>query len=78
MLSNAVYSTANMIPLNYLHDDDDNCGEFVMSFTADRWARGWWFLGKCVITSRIRVGGLVIIALLNNGTSVFNHIAVEW
>jgi hypothetical protein len=79
MLSNAVYSTANMIPLNYLHDDDDdNCGDFVMTFTEGRWARGWWFLGKCVTTFRIRVGGLVLSALLSKDMWVFDGIFLEW
>jgi serine/threonine protein kinase len=61
MLANAVYSTANAIPLNALHTDVDACGQLAMSFDAIRFGRAWWFCGKY---------GLVSFELLIVGTSI--------
>jgi hypothetical protein len=46
MMANAVYSTANAIPLNALRTDVVDCGRLAMSFDAIRFGRAWWFCGK--------------------------------
>jgi hypothetical protein len=46
MMANAVYSTANTIPLNGLSTDVLDCGRMVMSFDAIRFGQAWWFCGK--------------------------------
>jgi hypothetical protein len=46
MLANAVYSTANTIPLNALLTGTLDCGRLFMSFDAIRFGRAWWFFGK--------------------------------
>jgi hypothetical protein len=46
ILFNAVYSTANAIPLNALRTGGVDCGRFAMSFDAIRFGRAWWFFGK--------------------------------
>jgi hypothetical protein len=46
MMANAVYSTANAIPLNALRTDMLDCGRLAMSFDAIRFGRAWWFCGK--------------------------------
>eukprot|EP00035_Acanthoeca_spectabilis_P012687 m.229977 g.229977 ORF g.229977 m.229977 type:complete len:536 (+) comp15685_c0_seq11:6726-8333(+) len=46
MATNAIYSLANAVPLNYLHTDLSNCGKLVLSFETIRWWRSWWFAGK--------------------------------
>jgi hypothetical protein len=46
MLANAVYSTANAIPLNALRTGILDCGSLAMSFDAIRFGRAWWFCGK--------------------------------
>jgi hypothetical protein len=61
MLANAVYSTANAIPLNALHTDLLDCGRHAMSFDAIRFGRAWWFCGKY---------GLVGFELLILGASI--------
>jgi hypothetical protein len=61
MLTNAVYSTANAIPLNALRTDFVDCGRLAMSFNAIRFGRAWWFCGKY---------GLVCFELLILGVSI--------
>lgn len=51
MLSNAVYSTANTIPLNALHTGIVDCGRLAMSFDAIRFGRALWFCGKYGLVS---------------------------
>jgi hypothetical protein len=51
MLSNAVYSTANAIPLNALRTGFVSCGRLSMSFDAIRFGRAWWFCGKYSLVS---------------------------
>jgi hypothetical protein len=46
MMANAVYSTANAIPLNALRAGFLDCGHLAMSFDAIRFGRAWWFCGK--------------------------------
>jgi hypothetical protein len=48
MMANAVYSTANTIPLNELRTGVVNCGRMALSFEAIRFGRAWWFCGKYV------------------------------
>ena len=43
MLTNAVYSIANAIPLNALRTGVVDCGRLSMSFDAIRFGRAWWF-----------------------------------
>jgi len=45
LVSNVIYSSANVIPLNYLRVGAD-CGKLLLSFPAIRFGRAWWFLGK--------------------------------
>jgi hypothetical protein len=61
MLANAVYSTANTIPLNALRSGVLDCGRVAVSFGAIRVGRAWWFCGKY---------GLVGFELLIIGTSI--------
>ena len=51
MLSNAVYSTANAIPLNAVRSGITNCGHLAMSFGSIRAGRAWWFCGKFGLVS---------------------------
>lgn len=63
MLSNAVYSLANAIPLNLLHDGNHaSCGDLALSFTAIRLGRAAWFGSKY---------GLVAFELLIVGASLW-------
>ena len=61
MMANAVYSTANAIPLNALHTDVVNCGRVAVSFDVIRFGRAWWFCGKY---------GLVCFELFILGASI--------
>jgi hypothetical protein len=45
-MANAVYSTANVVPLNALRSDNINCGRLAMSFDTIRLGRALWFCGK--------------------------------
>jgi hypothetical protein len=70
MLANAVYSTANTIPLNVLRTGVVDCGRLAMSFDAIRAGRAWWFCGKYGIVSfELLILGTSIRAL-HRGTSV--------
>jgi hypothetical protein len=44
MMANAVYSTANTIPLNELRTGVVNCGRMALSFEAIRFGRAWCLL----------------------------------
>jgi hypothetical protein len=61
MLTNAVYSTANAIPLNALRTGVIDCGRLAMSFDVIRLGRALWFCGKY---------GLVCFELLILGASI--------
>ena len=65
MLANAVYSSANAIPLNALNGDVLHCGRLLMSFDGIRFGRGWWFCGKYALVSfELLIIGASIRALL--------------
>ena len=49
MIANAVYSSANAIPISLYSTDIGSCGELVMSFSAIQFGRAWWFGGKYAI-----------------------------
>ena len=51
MMANAVYSIANILPLNALSDDHTTCGEHVLSFDVVRLGRAWWFGGKYALVA---------------------------
>jgi len=51
MMANAVYSTANAIPLNLLRTDTINCGRVALSFDTIRIGRALWFCGKYGLVS---------------------------
>jgi hypothetical protein len=61
MMANAVYSTANAIPLNALRTGVIDCGRLAMSFDVIRLGRALWFCGKY---------GLVGFELLILGASI--------
>jgi hypothetical protein len=61
MISNALYSAANAIPLNALRVSVVDCGRHAMSFDAIRFGRALWFCGKY---------GLVSFELLILGASI--------
>jgi hypothetical protein len=46
MWANAIYSSANAIPLLKLHTGLSNCGSIFLSFETIRFGRAWWFFGK--------------------------------
>lgn len=48
VLTNAVYSSANVIPLNLLQTGAINCGRLALSSADIRFGRAWWLCGKCV------------------------------
>mmetsp|Transcript_24559 Transcript_24559/g.73623 ORF Transcript_24559/g.73623 Transcript_24559/m.73623 type:complete len:1294 (+) Transcript_24559:488-4369(+) len=43
---NLVYSAANVVPLNQVHDSDARCGQLKLTFEAIRWGRTVWMAGK--------------------------------
>eukprot|EP00037_Helgoeca_nana_P026854 m.304884 g.304884 ORF g.304884 m.304884 type:complete len:747 (-) comp27334_c0_seq2:1511-3751(-) len=43
---NAVYSSANAVPILLLRTDEATCGDFALSFATIRTGRAWWFAGK--------------------------------
>ena len=51
MLINAVYSTANTLPLNELQTGAITCGRLAMPLYAIRFGRAWWFCGKYGLVS---------------------------
>ena len=51
LAANAVYSSANAIPLNLLHNNHADCGALALPFAAIRFGRGWWFGGKYALVS---------------------------
>jgi hypothetical protein len=61
MITNALYSVANAIPLNALRVSVVDCGRHAMSFDAIRFGRALWFCGKY---------GLVSFELLILGASI--------
>jgi hypothetical protein len=46
MTVNAVYSSANAIPLAALLTSATHCGDLALSFETIRFGRAWWFAGK--------------------------------
>jgi hypothetical protein len=71
MIFNAVYSTANMIPLNAMRTGDFDCGRMAMSFDAIRFGRALWFCGKYGLVSfEMLIVGASIRALLRGLTAV--------
>jgi hypothetical protein len=71
MLANAVYSTANAIPLNALHTDILDCGRLAMSFDVIRFGRAWWFAGKYGLVSfELLILGASIHAVLHESSVV--------
>ena len=61
MIANAIYSTANAIPINALRTGVLDCGRLALSFDTIRFGRAWWFCGKY---------GLVSFELLILGASI--------
>jgi serine/threonine protein kinase len=71
MMANAVYSTANTIPLNALRSSVIDCGRLAMSFDAIRFGRAWWFCGKYGLVSfELLILGASIRALLRGDSAV--------
>jgi hypothetical protein len=46
MLANAVFSTANAIPVGRLKSNFVNCGQVALTFDEIRFGRAWWFGGS--------------------------------
>jgi hypothetical protein len=77
MVANAVYSTANVIPLNALRISVMDCGRLAMSFDAIRFGRAWWFCGKYGLVSfELFILGASIRAL-HHGTRAVPTARVE-
>ena len=71
MMANAVYSTANAIPLNALRTSVIHYGRLAMSFDAIRFGRAWWFCGKYGLVSfELVILGASIQALLGGMSAV--------
>lgn len=69
MLTNAVYSSANAIPMQALLTGITTCGQLMMSFYAIRFGRAWWFFGKYgMVSFELFIVGASIWAL-RKGTS---------
>jgi hypothetical protein len=49
MLANAVFSSANIPPLNGLRESAGDCGQLVLTFESMRVGRAWWFLAKFML-----------------------------
>jgi serine/threonine protein kinase len=69
MLSNAIYSSANAIPINGLLTGVTTCGQLMMSFEAIRFGRAWWFCGKYGLVSFELFIVAASIRVLSNGAS---------
>ena len=77
MVANAVYSTANVIPLNALRISVMDCGRLAMSFDAIRFGRAWWVCGKYGLVSfELFILGASIRAL-HHGTRAVPTVRVE-
>jgi hypothetical protein len=71
MMANAVYSTANAIPLNALRTNVLDCGRHTMSFDAIRFGRAWWFCGKYgLVGFELFILGASIRAMLRGTSAV--------
>lgn len=70
--ANAVYSSANVIPLLKLHTGIANCGQLVLSFEMIRFGRAWWFLGK-VSTHRPVPSSSRLLPAARTSLSVLTH-----
>jgi hypothetical protein len=71
MLANAVYSTANAIPVDALRTGVVDCGRLAMSFDTIRFGRAWWFCGKYgLVGFELFILGASIRALLRGMTAV--------
>ena len=73
MLTNALYSTANTIPLNALHSGIVDCGRLAMSFEAIRFGRALWFCGKYGLVSFELFIMLASIRALQRGISAVSR-----
>lgn len=51
LVAQALYSAANIIPINRLSADSETCGFFVLSMSMVRFGRSLWFLGKYSLVS---------------------------
>eukprot|EP00037_Helgoeca_nana_P028967 m.344043 g.344043 ORF g.344043 m.344043 type:complete len:749 (+) comp27876_c0_seq4:228-2474(+) len=76
MIANAVYSSANTVPLNLLKGGaDTQCGEFVLSFATIRFVRACWFCGKyALVLYEVFILAASIRALSRKRKSATTHI----
>eukprot|EP00035_Acanthoeca_spectabilis_P036848 m.42158 g.42158 ORF g.42158 m.42158 type:complete len:809 (-) comp8290_c0_seq1:120-2546(-) len=72
-LANAVYSSANAIPINLYHTDIVRCGAFVLSFDTIRFGRAWWFAGKYAVVCYEICVLLVSVWLLKKGVTTLSR-----
>jgi len=71
MGANAVYSSANAIPLGRLGTGYSSCGALEMSFETVRFGRAWWFGGKyALVAFEIFILAVSIFALLQGESKV--------
>lgn len=71
MIANAVYSSANAIPLNRLGTHGANCGYLALGFDAIRFGRAWYFGGKYMLVCfELLILGASLWALVRGGQAV--------
>ena len=76
MMTNTVYSSANIIPINELRTGVLDCGRLVLSFDKIRFGRALWFCGKYGLVSfELFILGASIRALLYCVTAVPRRVA---
>eukprot|EP00035_Acanthoeca_spectabilis_P019390 m.421885 g.421885 ORF g.421885 m.421885 type:complete len:481 (+) comp16850_c0_seq5:940-2382(+) len=49
VLANAVFSSANVIPINLLSSTTAKCGQLALPFNTILFGRAWWFFGKFML-----------------------------
>lgn len=79
MTANAVYSSANTMPLTMLKTGPEDCGQRVLSFDTIRFGRAWWFVDSLLflvspcfsdVTQSCRV--LLLAAHMSSCTTVLH------
>lgn len=71
LLFNAIYASANAIPLNHLSADFRTCGTFTLSALSIRFGRAWWFCGKYgILAFELFILGASIWALTRGARAV--------
>lgn len=71
LLTNAIYSSANAVPISALQTGVTTCGRLALPFATIRFGRAWWFCGKYGLVSfELVILAASIRALTSGNTAV--------